>query len=184
VTGRVFNSNNKPVYPLPANKTVALWKTKTYGKQEGYGAAASLDTAAPKSNELRFEDKGGKEEVFLHAERDMKLRVRHKESHHIGLDQEVKIGGSRKTNIAVTDTLDVKKSITITSGTTIMMEAAEKITLKVKGSTIEMTPAGITIKTAVLKAEATGTADIKSPMTTVKGDGTLTLKGGMTLINT
>jgi len=184
ITGRVFNSNNKPVYPLPANKTVALWKTGTYGKQESYGAAAALDTAVPKSNELRFEDKGGKEEVFLHAERDMKLRVRHKESHHIGLDQEVKIGGSRMTNIAVTDTLDVKKDITIKSGTTITIDAADKITLKVKGSTIEMTPTGITIKTTTLKAEATGTADVKSSMTTVKGDAMLTLKGGMTMINT
>lgn len=145
-----------------------------------------------RANELRFEDKNGEEEVFLHAERDMKLRVRFKESHHIGLDQEIKVGqdrneyvkrhetvkidGARKVDIKETDKLDVKKSITIDSGTEITMSAKAKITLKVGGSKIVIEPNGIQIIGAA-------TVDMKSPMTTVKGDGTLTLKGGMTFIN-
>jgi type VI secretion system secreted protein VgrG len=183
VTGRVFNSKNMPVYTLPDNKTRAVWRTKTYGAQSSYGAAASLDTKAPKANELRFEDKGGKEEVFLHAERDYNVRVRHCESHHIGLDQGIQIGGARDTKIAVTDTLDVKKSIKITAGTTIDIEAGAKITLKVGDSKIEIDPTSIKMKTTLFKVEATATADVKSAMTTVKGDAMLTLKGGMTLIN-
>ena len=200
VVGRVFNSVNMPVYPLPANKTVALWKSETYGEQESYGAAVTLDTAKPKSNEIRIEDKGGKEEFFIHAERDLKLRVRHKESHHVGLDQEIRIGqdrseyvkrnekididGGRKTTIKEGDNLDVKKDIKIKAGTTIDIEAGSKITLKCGGSTIEIDPTSVTIKTTMLKMEGQATADLKSPMTTVKGDGILTLKGGMTLINT
>lgn len=184
VMGRVFNSNNMPVYPLPDNKTRAVWRTKTYGAQSGYGAAESLDTGQPKANELRFEDMGGKEEVFLHAERDHNIRVRHKESHHIGLDQAIKIGGSRKTEIKETDTLDVKKSISIKAGTTIMIEAGSKITLKVGESTIEIDPTSIKMKTTMFNTDAKATVDVKSPLTTVKGDGMLTLKGGMTMINT
>jgi type VI secretion system secreted protein VgrG len=184
VVGRVFNSQHMPVYTLPDNKTRAVWRTKTYGQQASYGAAVGLDTGQPKANELRFEDKGGKEEVFLHAERDYNIRVRHIESHHIGLDQSINIGGSRDVKIKETDTLDVKKSISIKAGTTIMIEAGSKITLKVGGSTIEIDPTSIKMKTTIFKAEASGTADIKSSMTTVKGDAMLTLKGGMTLINT
>jgi type VI secretion system secreted protein VgrG len=184
VVGRVFNSKNMPVYTLPDNKTRAVWRTKTYGQQASYGAAQSLDTKEPKANELRFEDKGGKEEVFLHAERDYNIRVRHIESHHIGLDQSVVIGGARDVKIKETDTLDVKKSISIKAGTTIMIEAGSKITLKVGESTIEIDPTSIKMKTTIFKSEASATADIKSGMTTVKGDAMLTLKGGMTMINT
>jgi type VI secretion system secreted protein VgrG len=183
VVGRVFNKEHMPIYKLPDHKTRALWRTKTYGAQGSYGAAQSLDTGAPKANELRFEDKGGKEEVFLHAERDMNLRVRHKETHHIGLDQEVKIGGSRKTRIEVADALDVGKSIKVTAGTTIHIEAKSSITLKCGQSTIKIDPTSITIQTVQFKTTAQAMAEVKSPLTTVKGDGLLTLKGGMTMIN-
>jgi type VI secretion system secreted protein VgrG len=115
VVGRVFNKENMPIYPLPDNKTRALWRTKRYGDAGSYGAAKSLDTGAPGANELRFEDKGGKEEVFLHAERDMTLRVRHSESHNIGLDQSIDIGGSRDVKIQETDSNDVGKSIKISA---------------------------------------------------------------------
>ena len=36
---------------------------------------------------------------------------------------------------------------------------------------------------AQIEVEGTGTLEAKSPATTVKGDGTLTLKGGMVAIN-
>ncbi|MFM6930815.1 MAG: type VI secretion system Vgr family protein [Novosphingobium sp.] len=194
VTGRVFNSLHMPVYALPDNKTKALWRTKSYKSNttSSLPGAEKLDVEDVRANELRFEDKNGQEEVFLHAERDMNLRVRYKESHHIGLDQEIKIGqdrseyvkrhetvkidGARKVDIKETDKLDVKKSITIDAGTEITMSAKAKITLKVGGSKIVIEPDGI-------KITGVATVDMKSPMTTVKGDGTLTLKGGMTFIN-
>ncbi len=194
VVGRVFNSLNMPVYTLPDHKTRALWRTKSYKSDttSNLPGAEKLDVEDVRANELRFEDKAGSEEVFLHAERDMNIRVRYKESHHIGLDQEIKIGrdrneyvkrhetikidGARKTDIKETDKLDVKKSITVDAGTEITMTAKSKITLKVGGSKIVIEPSGI-------KITGTATVDVKSPMTTVKGDGTLTLKGGMTFIN-
>lgn len=194
VVGRVFNSLHMPVYPLPDNKTKALWRTKSYKSNttSKLPNAQPLDVQDVRANELRFEDMNGKEEVFLHAERDMNVRVRYKESHHIGLDQEIKIGrdrneyvkrhetvkvdGARKVNIKETDKLDVKKSITVDSGSEITMTAKTKITLKVGGSKIVIEPSGI-------KITGTATIDMKSPMTTVKGDGILILKGGMTFIN-
>jgi type VI secretion system secreted protein VgrG len=36
---------------------------------------------------------------------------------------------------------------------------------------------------AELSLQGTATAELKSPMTTVNGDGMLTLKGGMVMIN-
>ncbi len=194
IVGRVYNSVNKPVYALPENKTRALWRTKTYKAKDSLELVDNedMDVEDVHANELRFEDKTNKEEVFLHAQRDMNTRIRYKESHHVGLDQEIKvgqdrketlkrndtvdIGGGRKVTIKEDDKLDVKKNITIDAGSEITMTATSKITLKVGGSKITIDPAGI-------KIEAPGTLDAKSPMTTVKGDGMLTLKGGMTLIN-
>jgi len=67
-------------------------------------------------------------------------------------------------------------SITVDAGTEITMTAKTKITLQVGSSKIEIEQSGI-------KITGTATVDMKSPMTTVKGDGMLTLKGGMTFIN-
>jgi type VI secretion system secreted protein VgrG len=198
VVGRVFNSVNMPVYKLPDNKTRAVWRTKSYGGSSS-GGAVTLDTGNPSANEIRFEDKGGKEEFFMHAEHDMNVRVRHNRSLHVGGDEEIKIGqdrseyvkrneavkidGSREVKIAGSDLLKVEKSITIKSDTTIDIEAASRITLKCGGSTIEMTPSKIDIKTTMLSIDGGGKADITSALTTIKADGMMTVKGAMVLIN-
>ena len=82
----------------------------------------------------------------------------------------------------------------------VVIEGMTSVTIKVGGSSIAIAADGIALKTSGLikiestatmdlKAEApltmqsSATAELKSPMTTVKGDGTLTLKGGMTMIN-
>ncbi len=124
VVGRVFNSQHMPIYALPENKTRALWRTRRYGDTGDYGGAMDLDTGKPGANELRFEDKGGKEEVFLHAERDMNTRIRHQESHHVGLDREIKIGGN--------ETKDVKKdeTISIHQNSTLTVDQDNKVTIK------------------------------------------------------
>ena len=194
IVGRVYNSVNMPVYALPDNKTQALWRSKTYKStaSTSFPNAESMDVDDIRANELRFEDKAGAEEVFFHAERDMKTRVRFKESHHVGLDQEIKIGqdrsehvtrndtvkidGGRQVEIKEDDSLKVTKNIKIESQSEITISALSKITLKVGSSTITLEQQGI-------KIDAPGTLDAKSPMTTVKGDGMLTLKGGMTMIN-
>lgn len=101
VVGRVFNASHMPVYKLPDNKTRALWRTKTYKRTVGdpLAEAEALDTKAPGANELRFEDATGKEELFVHAERDLNTRVRHNETHHVGRDVEIKVGKNRKERV-------------------------------------------------------------------------------------
>ncbi len=96
VVGRVFNRANMPIYGLPANKTRALWRTKTYGETGEYPDTVKLDTGKPGVNELRFEDKGGHEEVFVHAERDMNTRIRFDHTQHIGHNQDEMVGWDRK----------------------------------------------------------------------------------------
>ena len=54
ITGRVYNATNMPPYELPANKT-----------QSGIKSRSSPGGKASNFNELRFEDKKGKEEVYF-----------------------------------------------------------------------------------------------------------------------
>jgi type VI secretion system secreted protein VgrG len=75
VTGRVYNSQNKYPYALPANKTQSGVKTRSVG-----GGDANF-------NELRFEDKKGSEQVYLHAEKDLRTHVESDEARYVGQDR-------------------------------------------------------------------------------------------------
>lgn len=65
----------------------------------------------------------------------------------------------------------------------ITMTAMQSIELKVGGSSIKLDPTSITIKSTMINVQANAKLDAKSPLTTVNGDGILTLKGGLTMIN-
>lgn len=124
VVGRVYNAGNMPVYELPAEKTKAVWRTLSYGNTGDYTGAEKLDTGEPRANELRFEDKGGAEEVFLHAERDMNVRVRWQETHHVGHDQTIKVGNNR------TETVRFDEKITIGGNRTEEVKKDESVEIK------------------------------------------------------
>jgi type VI secretion system secreted protein VgrG len=66
---------------------------------------------------------------------------------------------------------------------TITIEAGQSITLKVGSTSVVIDNTGVTIKGTMLTLKGSASADLVSPMTTVKGDGMLTLKGGLTKIN-
>ena len=197
VVGRVFNKSHMPVYKLPANMTRAVWRTKTHGSKNTYGKA--LDTGSPGANELRFEDKGGEEEVLLHAEKDLNTRVRNKETHHVGQDQEILIRNDRKItvennetgdiqknrkfSIGVDDLLEVENNIKIKAGTNIEIEAGAKITLTVGSSKITIDPVSIKLESTMITVDAKATLEATSKMSTVKGTGILILNGGLVKIN-
>ncbi len=100
VTGRVYNAARMPPYPLPAKKTVSALKSRTVGKPGQYPEAEEPPPAStPGFNELRFEDAGGKEEVFVHAQRDMNSWVRFDEQTKIGRDTKLRVGRDKDVSI-------------------------------------------------------------------------------------
>ena len=85
--------------------------------------------------------------------------------------------GNQETKLQLgnqTTKLDLGKSST---------EAMQSIELKVGTNSIKVDQTGVTIKGLMVNIEGTAMANLKSPMTTVKGDGMLTMKGGITMIN-
>ena len=201
ITGCVYNAEFMPPYDLPANKTQSGFKTRS---------SKSGDTK--NFNELRFEDKKGGEEIYFHAEKDFNRHVENDDGLIIykNRSKTIKEGNEtillEKGNHSTTlkqgnHSTELKKgdmSTKVVDGK-ITIEASKEIQLKVGGSTItikptsielkngsnsvKIDPSGVVTKGTTVKIAAQAMAEMKSPMTTVKGDGMLTLKGGVTMIN-
>ena len=78
VAGRVYNNENMPAYELPANKTMSYIKSSSSTGGEGF-------------NELRFEDKAGEEQVFIHAQKNMDVRVLNDAFDYIGHNKHLQV---------------------------------------------------------------------------------------------
>lgn len=199
VVGRVFNSRHKPIYPLPEHKTRALWRTLRYGETGSYPDTEDLDTGKPGVNELRFEDKGGSEEVFLHAERDMNTRIRFDETHHVGHNQEVNVGYDRERAVGHDETVSIgndqslevdnDRSETVGNdreteiGVNDTLEVGQE--LKIKAGTNIKIEAGMSIELKVGMTSITIDnmgIQFKGPQLTLKADGMLNASGMTTSI--
>ena len=62
-------------------------------------------------------------------------------------------------------------------------KANKAIVLKVGSNSITIDQKGVVIKGMMVSIQGTVKAELKSPLTDVKGDGMLKLKGGMVMIN-
>jgi type VI secretion system secreted protein VgrG len=86
IIGQVYHGNNNPPYALPDNKTMSTFKSNSSPKGEGF-------------NEIRFEDKKGEEQLFLHAEKNMDIRIKNDRFETIGHDRNLVVENDRKEHI-------------------------------------------------------------------------------------
>ncbi|WP_232313529.1 type VI secretion system Vgr family protein, partial [Enterovibrio coralii] len=93
ITGRTYHATNTPPYPLPEHKTRTVLRTETH-QGEGF-------------NELRFEDQAEKEEIYVHAQKDMNLLVQHDRKDHIKHDLHLTVENERFQHIHANDHLTV-----------------------------------------------------------------------------
>ena len=192
IVGSVYNGTHATPYPLPAEKT----RSGVRSRSEGGGAEDF--------NEIRFEDKKGSEELFVHAQKDLReevendhhLLVEHDELFEVKNDQTGKVGNDRSHEVGNDDTLDVKANGTTTIGRKFKLDAGTEIELVTGQSSIVMKSSGeiqikginITINgQQSVKVEggvqvgikAGATMDVKAGATmTVKSDAMLTVEGG------
>jgi type VI secretion system secreted protein VgrG len=110
IVGRVYNAQNTPPYDPSARPTVSTVKSDTSPKGPGF-------------NELRFEDLTGKEEVFLHAQRDLNELVLGSHSTSVGGVQSNSVGRHRIHTVGDYET------VTVTSDRTTLFKANEHHTV-------------------------------------------------------
>lgn len=120
ITGRVYNAEQMPPYELPANMT-----------QTGILTRSSKGGSAANANELRFEDKMGSEQIYLHAEKNQDIEVENDETHWVGHDRTKTIDNDEITLVKHdrTETVNNNETITIGVDRTENVGANESITI-------------------------------------------------------
>jgi len=169
VTGCVYNGDNALPYALPANQTQSGIKTQSSKGGGGF-------------NELRFEDKKDAEEVFLQAQKDLKINVLNDTTATVGHDETLTVQNARtrtvkegdetvtlekgKRSVTIqtgSDNLDVKDSRTVTVGADQTHSTGGNYTHKVTGDYSLTVDGNLMIKvTGTLTLESGGSFTIKS----------------------
>jgi type VI secretion system secreted protein VgrG len=180
ITGCVYNSD-----ALPEHQTRSTIMSNSSKGGGGF-------------NEIRFEDKQDKEEIFIQAERDFNRVVKNNDTLKVGFekkdkgdqtidiknDQSLDIGNDQKIHIKNDQTLTIDQNQTvkidgnqeITVGQKIVIEATTSIELKVGGSSIKIEPAKITLKSVQIDIGA-------DAMMKIKAGGIMTVEGALVKIN-
>jgi len=94
ITGRVYNGTAKTPYALPDKATISTIKSSSSKGGAGF-------------NEIRLDDKSGDEQVFIHAQKDMHIKVLNdrvgaidaNDQLTVGNDQTVQIGHDRSETV-------------------------------------------------------------------------------------
>ncbi len=187
IIGSVYNADNMPPYTLPDNKTQSGVKSRSLlGGTEEY-------------NEIRFEDKSGSEELFLHAQKDMREEVENDHVVTIDHDETAQVKHDRTHTVGNDDTIHVGKTFTLEAGTRIeLISGASSIVLNSSGQ-IEIKGINVTISGAVevgidaganlslhsdvlLEATSTASVLVKSTLLNLRGDALAELTGGALII--
>ena len=103
IIGSVYNAKEMPPYALPDNKT-----------QTGIKSRSSLGGTPANFNEIRFEDKKGQEQVYIHAEKNEDIVVENDKTENVGHDETITISNDRTENVLGHETLSVAKNRTRT----------------------------------------------------------------------
>ena len=198
VTGVVYNGENATPYDLPADQTKSTFKSNSDDDSGGF-------------NELRFEDKAGSEEVYLHAQLDMLIEIENDRTTTVGNNETLtvtegdrtitveqgnevhSVAGTRDLTVSGDETRKNEGAFTqITDGdTSITISGA--LSISVSGDIEIASDGNITLSAGgSLTLEAGGALDASagtsftltgSASGEVDGGGTLTVKGGMVQIN-
>ncbi|MGI0118449.1 type VI secretion system tip protein TssI/VgrG [Zooshikella sp. RANM57] len=139
IKGVLYNGRNKPPYKLPDQKTKTVVKTCSTPGGQGF-------------NELRFEDKKSKEQIFIHGERDQDIKIendkdlrvlrdRHlvvdKQNHiHIKQLLSESINGTWKEDLWNDQYITVKQNYTEKSANNYNREAGKEIHIKSAGKIV------------------------------------------------
>ena len=123
ITGRTYCGNQLPPYDLPEHKTRMTIKSQTH-KGDGF-------------NELRFEDELGRQEVFIHAEKDQNNVVKHDETTQIGNDRKEKVQNDESILIGHNRDETVGNDERVTIGHDAFLDIGRNQTIKVAKDRVE-----------------------------------------------
>lgn len=139
IVGRIYNQDTMPPWGLPGAATQSGFYSHTIG-----GGPTN-------ANALRFEDKTGGEEIWLHAEKDQRIEVNNNESHWVGNNrlkvidktETAIIGEERSLTVQMDDTSLAGQNKTIQAVQNLRLAAGDSIILSCGNTILQMTSDGI-----------------------------------------
>jgi len=130
ITGSLYNAGNMPPYALPTNAT-----------QSGIKSRSTKGGAPSNFNEIRFEDKKGKEEVYIQAEKnqtnlvkaDASLSVGHDRSKSVGNNETVSVGVNRTEKVGANEmvTIGANQTLDVTGNRSVSVHSNQTETISV-----------------------------------------------------
>jgi type VI secretion system secreted protein VgrG len=175
ITGRVYNASSMPAYTLPDEMTKSYIKTNSSKGGGGF-------------NELRFEDLQGKEQIFIHAQRNKDIRVENellewvgKDSHLIVKhdqiekvegDKHQQVRGDKNEQVDGTVSMKIEKDHHEKAGSNYALEAGTEVHIKAGMKCIVEAGTQITLKVGG------NFIDINPAGVTIKGTMVLINSGG------
>lgn len=184
VTGQVYNADNKPPYDLPAKKNISGIKSRSSKGGGGF-------------NEFTLDDTKGKEQVFIHAERqhDQRTKQNHltwvgKHQHHIVegsffdsiyVDRHESTGGDYNVKVKDTLSVDVDMDIHQKAGMKYAHESGQEIHLKAGMKVVIEAGVGVTLKVggSFIKVDPSGVY-VSGPMVMINSGGSADSGSGAT----
>ncbi len=172
ITGRVYNAAQMPPYALPDNASVSTVKSR------------SVKGATDAFNELRFEDKAGKEYVLFHAQKDRLDFIEQTLKSKIGKDEHRSVTGNRKEKVGGEHHLSVTKDVkqkfdgkfNVEAGKDILFDGGGVFSLKTAKDITAASGASVSLKSATAMHLKIGTN------LGAEGGQNVHIKGGMNVV--
>jgi type VI secretion system secreted protein VgrG len=188
VMGTVYNGDNGYPYPMPGSKTQSGIKTDS--------------VAGDGSNELRFEDQSGSEEVYIHAQKDFNEVVEHdhtttvhnNQTIQVDVDQSTKVDANQSNTVGgnQTESITGNQTMSVDGIRTVTIKGSQAVTIDGNKANSGVSGSKLTI-TGDYKVDASNTIEIQAPthikltcggssIMMVPGKITLTAGGNATMV--
>jgi type VI secretion system secreted protein VgrG len=162
ITGRVYNADQMPPYGLPDNKTASGMKSRT--TKEG---------GATDFNEIRMEDSKGKEQLYIHSQRNFDSVVEKNESLVVGVDRNTRIGNNDSRFVVNDDKHVVKANQAVQVQVNQTTAVGKNQDVSVQGNQSNMVVGNVTQSVGGILKEKTGADHRES----IGGNHTSTVSG-------
>ncbi len=208
VIGGLYNGVSAPIYSASDKNKLGLRTRSTLSGSSSQFSEFTIDDTS--GSELIYFH--AEKDYTTEVEHDQKLTVDNCRVVTVTADETVTIKGKQSITVTGDRTIEVKQgklattvdqgdmstkvsmgnsSLAVSMGNIsvkadlgqVTVEAMQSIKLTVGGNSITIDQTGIKLDGIMVKITGQAMAQMSSPLTTVKADGMLTLKGGITMIN-
>ena len=170
ITGSVYNGEQLPPYTLPDNQTQSTWKSMSSKGGGGF-------------NELRFEDSKGKEQIFIHGEKDMDMRMKNDRREWIGEDRHLVVVRDKLEKTGRDSHLDLTRNLIEKVGGDHSLAITGKQAISIAGThSLSVTGDVIEQFSGNHSSQVTQNLYLKGMQVVIEGEMGLTIKVGGSFI--